>query len=126
MRLPVHKGECCVSGEDREICLCRNSAPLDILGRKWSLLILWLLGKYGKLRYNDISKKLDGVNPNTLSIRLDELEDSGLIIRQRFSEIPPRVEYSLTETGRELNKLTRPLLTFVVKATGMDTRTDQP
>lgn len=126
MRLPVHKGECCVSGEDREICLCRNSVPLDILGRKWSLLILWLLGKYGKLRYNDISKKLDGVNPNTLSIRLDELEDSGLIIRQRFSEIPPRVEYSLTETGRELNKLTRPLLTFVAKATGTDTRTDQP
>lgn len=108
----MHKGECCVSGDDREICLCRNSVVIDLISRKWSLLIIWLLSKYGKLRYNDIAKKLDGVNPNTLSIRLDELEKAGLITRQRFNEIPPRVEYSLTDIGKELDGITRPLLTF--------------
>lgn len=112
MRLPVHKGECCVSGEDKEICNCRNNVAMDVLNRKWSLLMIWLLAKYGKLRYNDIAKKLEGVNHNTLSLRLDELEDAGLITRERFNEIPPRVEYSLTGRGKELNKATRPLLEF--------------
>jgi DNA-binding HxlR family transcriptional regulator len=116
MKLPMHKGECCVSGDDREICLCRNNLVMDVISRKWSLLIIWLLAKYGRLRYNDIAKKLDGVNNNTLSTRLDELEDSGLIKRQKFNEIPPRVEYSLTKTGEELSRITKPLLSFTASA----------
>jgi len=115
MKLPMYKeekGECCVSGDDKEICLCRSSLTMNVLSRKWSLLIIWLLAKYGKLRYNDIAKKLDGVNHNTLSVRLDELEESGLIKRQKFNEIPPRVEYSLTKTGEELSRITKPLLNF--------------
>jgi DNA-binding HxlR family transcriptional regulator len=116
----MHKGQCCISGEDREICLCRNSVVIDLISRKWSLLIIWLLGKYQELRYNEIAKKLDGVNPNTLSMRLDELEDAGLITRQRFKEIPPRVEYSLTDIGKELSKLTKPLLTLTERAKGSE------
>lgn len=76
---------------------------------------MWLLGKYGRLRYRDIERKLDGVNPNTLSIRLDELERAGLISKQRFKEIPPRVEYSLTAMGEELGRLSQPLLEFATK-----------
>jgi DNA-binding HxlR family transcriptional regulator len=118
MKLPMYKeekGECCVSAEDdKEICLCGSSLTMNLLSRKWSLLIIWLLAKYGKLRYNDIAKKLDGVNHNTLSVRLDELEEIGIIKRQKFNEIPPRVEYSLTKTGKELSRITKPLLNFTI------------
>lgn len=112
MKVPMHKGECCVSGDDMEICLCRNNLVLDVISRKWSLLIIWILAKHGRLRYNDIAKKLDGVNHNTLSVRLDELEESGMIKRKKFNEIPPKVEYSLTESGEELSRITKPLLNF--------------
>ncbi len=115
MRLPLHRAECCISGEDREICQCRNSAAIDLIGRRWTLLILWLLGKYGRLRYRDLEGKLDGVNPSTLSTRLDELEAEGLVARRRFNEVPPRVEYSLTERGKELARLTKPLLSFGIR-----------
>lgn len=112
MRLPMHRGECCVSGEDREICLCRNSAAIDLIGRKWTLLTLWLLAKYGRLRYTDLERKLDGVNPSTLSTRLREMQEASILARERFSEIPPRVEYFLTDTGEELARLTKPLQSF--------------
>jgi DNA-binding HxlR family transcriptional regulator len=116
MKLPMYKEECCVSGDDKEICLCGSNLTMNLLSRKWSLLIIWLLAKYGKLRYSDMAKKLDGVNHNTLSIRLDELEEIGIIKRQKFNEIPPRVEYSLTKLGEELSRITKPLLSFTASA----------
>ncbi len=115
MRLPLHKSECCVLGEDKEFCLCQNSLKIDLVSRKWTLLILWLLAKYGRLRFTDIKRKLVEVNPQTLSIRLDELEEAGLISKTRFKEIPPRVEYSLTPEGEELSRLTKPLLNLTVR-----------
>lgn len=61
-----------------------------------------MIGNYGKMRYSELEKKLDGISPRTLSDRLKELEGADLIKREMFDERPPRVEYSLTQTGMGL------------------------
>jgi len=75
---------------------------IQLLSRKWSLLILGLLVSSHKLRYNELFHTLNGISPKTLTERLRELENEGIIMREAFSEIPPRVEYSLTKKGTEL------------------------
>lgn len=73
-----------------------------MIGKKWVILILRdLLG--GTRRFTDLLQSLSGISPKTLSERLKELEEDGLITRKAYPEIPPRVEYSLTEKGRSLN-----------------------
>ncbi|HML03831.1 MAG TPA: helix-turn-helix domain-containing protein [Candidatus Bathyarchaeia archaeon] len=79
--------------------------PLEIiqmLSKKWALLILSLLYSNQKLRYSELADKLEGISPKTLTERLRELEKEGIIRRESFSEIPPRVEYYLTQKGSEL------------------------
>ena len=79
--------------------------PLEImqlLSRKWALLILSSLAVSHRLRYSELLHKLNGISPKTLTDRLRELENEGIILREMFSEIPPRVEYTLTRKGTEL------------------------
>lgn len=111
------KAGCCVGEADAELCLCSGTDIVDLVSRKWTLPVMWLLGKYGFLRFKDISRRLNNANSNTLSIRLDELERAGLVTRQKFNEVPPRVEYSLTEKGRQLEDLTKPLLRLALRDT---------
>ena len=74
---------------------------LEVLGDKWSAIILWSLEK-GSLRFNDIQAATEGINPRTLRQRLDMLEEHGLITKQEYKEYPPRTEYSITEKGADL------------------------
>lgn len=75
---------------------------LGMIGKKWVILILRdLLG--GTRRFGDLLQSLNGISPKTLSERLKDLEEDGLISRKAYAEIPPRVEYSLTQKGRSLN-----------------------
>lgn len=77
---------------------CLIAQALDVLGDRWTLLILRdLMG--GLHRYNDILENCGGMSPNVLSDRLKRLEQDGLIERKYYRELPPRVEYSLTEAG---------------------------
>lgn len=81
---------------------CPIERTLGVIGKKWVILILRdLLG--GTKRFTDLLQSLRGISPKTLSERLKELEEDGLIARRAYAEIPPRVEYSLTEKGRSLN-----------------------
>ena len=80
---------------------CRIQFTLDIIGSKWALLILRELFT-GNRRTHEFLEALPGISTKTLTIRLRELEAYGLVSRHVFPEIPPRVEYSLTEKGREL------------------------
>jgi len=73
-----------------------------MLSRKWTLLILSLLVGRQNFRYTELIDRLDGISPKTLTERLRELEKEGIIARKMFSEIPPKVQYSLTEKGCEL------------------------
>lgn len=71
-----------------------------LLSGKWTLLILYYLSE-GTLRFGELERLL-GVNPRTLSNRLSQLEEAGVVRRTVYAEVPPRVEYGLTEKGRGL------------------------
>jgi DNA-binding HxlR family transcriptional regulator len=75
---------------------------VQLLSRKWALLILSSLFRDQKLRYSELANRLGGISPKTLTERLRELENEGIIRRELFAEIPPKVEYSLTKKGTEL------------------------
>ena len=97
--------------EDSEtLCVCAFGGILTSISKKWALLIINKLGVSGRLRFNDLMSELEGISPRTLSETLKELNEERLIVRESFSEIPPRVEYFLTEDGSELRKAIVPLL----------------
>ena len=100
---------------DREICLCTVSRVVDVIARKWSLFALNIIGKSERLRFNQIMDQLSGVSPTTLAETLDQLVTHGLIRRNTYPEIPPRVEYSLTAEGIGLRDALRPLMLWAIR-----------
>jgi len=92
------------------ICFCPLEGVIDVISKKWALLVVNALGNRGRLRFNSLMEELNGISPKTLSDTLKELQVQGLIKRESFAEIPPRVEYSLTKDGAELRKSIIPLL----------------
>lgn len=83
---------------------CSIEKALDILGGKWTFLIIRDLSS-GAKRFGELRKSLLGVSPKTLSERLKELEAKGIVTRTAYPTIPPTVEYRLTEKGRSLNPI---------------------
>src|SRR5213083_2747716 len=80
---------------------CPVTACADILAGKWTILLVRDLAD-GRSRFCELERSLEGISPRTLSLRLRALEEHGIIERRTFPEVPPRVEYSLTEKGRAL------------------------
>ncbi len=80
---------------------CPVLQALNIIGGKWRIPILWKLTD-SNLRYNELKRRLEGITNIMLTRSLKELEEYGLINRTQYSEIPPHVEYSLTEEGKKL------------------------
>lgn len=78
---------------------CPVEATLDVIGGKWKPIILWQL-KAEKLRFSGLQQNMQGISPKMLTKQLRELEEAGLVLREVYPEIPPRVEYSLTEFGK--------------------------
>lgn len=81
-------------------CPVRN--VLCRLGDKWSMLVLITLNANGTMRFNDIHKTIADVSQRMLTVTLRSLEADGLVGRKVYAEVPPRVEYELTERGRSL------------------------
>jgi DNA-binding HxlR family transcriptional regulator len=77
------------------------AAAMQIIGSKWTALILRDLAA-GSKRFSELEKSIGGINPRTLSQRLDDLESHGIITKKSFAEVPPRIEYSLTPKGEDL------------------------
>lgn len=94
------------------VCVCSIEGIMGIISKKWALLIIMIMGNFGRLRYSELEQKMSGISPKTLSDRLKELESAGLIKRETFAEIPPRVEYTLTHEGLELREALEPLITW--------------
>lgn len=89
---------------------CPMEATLDLIGSKWKSVILFRLSESTK-RFNELGRLLPRITPRMLTQQLRELERDGLVNRKVYAEVPPRVEYSLTETGRTL----RPVLDALMK-----------
>jgi DNA-binding HxlR family transcriptional regulator len=81
---------------------CPIAKTLDVIGTKWAFLIIRDLLIEGTMRFRDLQKSMTGISPKTLSLRLRELEGQGIIQRKVYPEVPPRVEYSLTKKGKDL------------------------
>jgi len=105
---------------------CPLDGVIDIISRKWSLLAINTLGNCQKARFNEILSHLPKVSPKTLSQTLKKLHKEGLVKRESYAEIPPRVEYSLTEEGISLWKAIIPLLNWTVQRGTLDGRKDIP
>ena len=80
---------------------CHVCRTADIVCGKWTLLLVRDLAE-GRSRFCELERSLNGISPRTLSLRLRALEEEGIVERQTYAEVPPRVEYSLTEKGRAL------------------------
>ena len=80
---------------------CPVETTLELIGGKYKALILWHLSD-GKLRFSELRRRVSGATPKMLTQQLRELESSRLVHREVYPVIPPKVEYSLTETGRSL------------------------
>ena len=78
--------------------VCRTA---EIVCGKWTLLVIRDLAE-GRSRFCELERSLHGISPRTLSLRLRALEEQGIVERQTFPEVPPRVEYALTDKGRAL------------------------
>ncbi len=92
--------KCCTCGK----CSVAIKDTLSILGSKWTFLILWNLYDNTK-RFSQLQRSLQGISPKTLSLRLHELENNGVISKTVYPEVPPRVEYSITNKGSNLRTI---------------------
>lgn len=82
--------------------LCPAAFSFQVIGRKWNLPLLAVLAGNETIRYNALKRELNGITATTLANTLKELIAHGVVRREAFAEVPLRVEYSLTESGREL------------------------
>lgn len=80
---------------------CASRLVLDRIGDRWTVLVVVALAE-GRLRFSQLRTRVEGVTPKVLTQTLRALERDGLISREVFAEVPPRVEYELTELGRDL------------------------
>lgn len=80
---------------------CAMDVTMDYIGGKWKTVVLWYLRK-DKKRFNELRKLIPGITEKMLSIQLKQLEHDGLVERKIYGEVPPRVEYFLTDFGKTL------------------------
>lgn len=83
---------------------CPVATTVQLIGSKWKLLILRDL-MTGKKRYNELRKSLDGISQKVLTATLKSMVEDGIVIRTAYPEVPPRVEYSLSEIGESLRPI---------------------
>ena len=83
---------------DRSCPVCRTA---EIISGKWTLLVIRDLAEENK-RFCELERSLEGISPRTLSLRLRCLEENGIVERHTYPEVPPRVEYALTDKGQAL------------------------
>ena len=100
---------------EEDICFCPLFGLLDVIAKKWALLIIAVLGNEGSKCFNELQRELKGISPKTLSKTLKDLERLGLVKRRVLNTSPPRVEYFLSKNGWELRARLIPLLKWVSK-----------
>jgi DNA-binding HxlR family transcriptional regulator len=100
-----------------EIGDCPVARTLDLIGERWTILLMRDLLLQGPRRFQDFLTSLPGIAPNTLSTRLKSLEDNGLVRRQLYNDRPPRLEYVLTDKGKSLGPILKAMREWGAKHT---------
>lgn len=86
----------------KEDVFCPVAYSLKAMEGKWKMPILWVLSQNGTLRFNELKKSIEGITNMMLTSSLKELASDGIINRVQYNEIPPHVDYSLSEIGKKL------------------------
>ena len=105
---------------NNDICFCPLSGILDVIAKKWALLIIAILGNEGAKGFNELKKDLGCISPKPLSDTLKNLERIGLVSKKVLETSPPTVKYSLTSDGRVLREHLIPMLVWVSERGGKD------
>ncbi len=96
---------------------CRAREILERVGDKWTLYVVHVLGS-GTRRFSELQREIDGITPRMLTVTVRQLERDGLVVRTVYPEVPPRVEYTLTESGRTLLVAVTPLVEWATAHLG--------
>ncbi len=96
---------------------CPVARTLEIVGERWTMLVLRDLLLHGPRRFQDFERSLSGIGPNTLSARLKRLEEAGIVERRFYEQHPPRAEYVLTDKGVQLRPVLKALFEWGQKYT---------
>jgi DNA-binding HxlR family transcriptional regulator len=104
---------------------CPVCATADIICGKWTILVIRDLAE-GRSRFCELERSLAGISPRTLSLRLRALEEEGVVERQTYPEVPPRVEYALTEKGRALLPIIEDMRAWGIEWLAADCAADAP
>lgn len=97
------------------VCLCPLEGIITTIAKKWAIQVISALGHHDRLRFNDLMSTLEGISPKSLTDLLKELQKKGLVRREAFPEVPPRVEYFLTDDGKQLCEAIIPLIKWAEK-----------
>lgn len=111
-RNQVSPDVCRIRVGDEEYCIDPLDDVFSVLGSKWSLLVIAVVGNQRVVRFVELQKALAGISPRTLTDRLKALEGAGLLVRTVYPEVPLRVEYALTAKGEALRTALLPLLAW--------------
>jgi DNA-binding HxlR family transcriptional regulator len=96
-----------INGEEKVVLLrgnkfnCAMDVTMNFIGGKWKTVVLWYLRK-GKKRFGELKKHIPDITEKMLSLQLKTLEEDGIVKRTIYAEVPPRVEYEMTDFGRTL------------------------
>ncbi|MBO4258863.1 winged helix-turn-helix transcriptional regulator [Streptomyces griseorubiginosus] len=97
------------TGQDRAEVSPNSACPIapvvDLVFSRWTTPILWTLNEYGRQRFVELERRIATITPKVLTQRLRQLERDGLVLRTYHAEVPPRVEYEISELGRSLAPL---------------------
>ena len=99
-------------------CYCPLTGVIDTLSRKYAMQLVSIIGAHDSLRFAEIEDHLPTASTSTISKRLNEFEEAGLVSRTQYNEIRPRVEYALTEDGDEVRTRLEPLLEWATENSG--------
>jgi DNA-binding HxlR family transcriptional regulator len=86
---------------------CPVSPVIDLVFSRWTTPVLWLLQQHGPMRFSELREQLGAITAKTLTQRLRHLERDGLITRTHYPQVPPRVDYEITDLGRSLSPMFR-------------------
>ncbi|GAA4434759.1 winged helix-turn-helix transcriptional regulator [Actinokineospora soli] len=84
---------------------CPIAPVVDVVFSRWTTPILWCLNEYGRQRFGELARRITSITPKVLTQRLRQLERDGLVTRTYHAEVPPRVEYEISDLGRSLGPL---------------------